>query len=58
MGMLEVFANLIHNHLSTNQSEAAYAQILSFYNIIEERYRDNKSYVRAKVLQVLMKLAE
>jgi condensin complex subunit 1 len=58
MGMLDVLGNLIHNCLSTNQSETAYSQILSFYNVIEERFRDNKSYVRAKVLQVLYRLGE
>jgi hypothetical protein len=58
MGMLELFANLIHGHLSTNSSETAYSQMMSFYNVLEERFRDNKSYVRSKLLQVLCKLAE
>ncbi|KAJ3216820.1 Condensin complex subunit [Dinochytrium kinnereticum] len=58
MSMLEVIANLVHNHLSTNNSETAFSQILSFFNILQERFRDNKSFVRSKLLQVLLKLAE
>ncbi|KAI9330289.1 non-SMC mitotic condensation complex subunit 1-domain-containing protein [Obelidium mucronatum] len=56
--MLEVFMNLIHLQLSTNPSEAAFSQMLSFYNILEERFADKNSFVRSKVLQVLLKLAE
>ncbi|KAJ3100089.1 Condensin complex subunit [Physocladia obscura] len=56
--MLEVFMNLIHRQLSTNPSEAAFSQMLSFYNILEERFADKNSFVRSKVLQVLFKLAD
>ncbi|ORY51018.1 ARM repeat-containing protein [Rhizoclosmatium globosum] len=56
--MLEVLMNLIHLQLSTNNSEAAFGQMISFYNIIEERFADKNSFVRSKVLQVLLKLAE
>ncbi|KAJ3027417.1 UNVERIFIED_CONTAM: Condensin complex subunit [Siphonaria sp. JEL0065] len=56
--MLEVFMNLIHLQLSTNPSEAAFSQMLSFYNILEERFADKNSFVRSKVLQVLLKLAD
>ncbi|KAJ3406921.1 Condensin complex subunit [Chytriomyces hyalinus] len=58
MAMLEVFANLIHNQLSTNASEAAFSQMISFFNILEERFADKSSYVRSKLLQILIKLAE
>ncbi|KAI8620435.1 non-SMC mitotic condensation complex subunit 1-domain-containing protein [Chytriomyces sp. MP71] len=58
VAMLEVIANLIHHQLSTNASEAAFSQMLSFYNILEERFADKSSYVRSKLLQILAKLAE
>ncbi|KAJ3344814.1 Condensin complex subunit [Entophlyctis luteolus] len=56
--MLEVFANIIHNQLSTNPSEAAFSQMMSFYGILEERFADKNKFVRSKLLQLLQKLAE
>jgi hypothetical protein len=58
IAMLEVFAALIHKILATNPSETAYSQMMSFFNILEERFRDSKAFVRSKLLQILAKLAE
>ncbi|KAJ3103470.1 Condensin complex subunit [Phlyctochytrium planicorne] len=58
MAMLDVIGNLIQNYLSTITSETAFSQMLSFFNILQERFRDNKSFVRSKLLQVLLKLTE
>ncbi|KAJ3196388.1 Condensin complex subunit [Irineochytrium annulatum] len=57
MAMIEVIGNIIYGHLAKTQSETAFGQLLSLYNILEERYRDIKSFVRSKLLQVLTKLA-
>ncbi|KAJ3304406.1 Condensin complex subunit [Blyttiomyces sp. JEL0837] len=33
-------------------------QMLKYYDVLEERFRDNKSYVRARLLQLISKLTE
>ncbi|KAI9354061.1 non-SMC mitotic condensation complex subunit 1-domain-containing protein [Zopfochytrium polystomum] len=58
ISMIEVFANLIHLTLSTNGSETSYAQMISIYNVLEERFRDSKAFVRSRLLQVLARLTE
>ncbi|KAJ8325723.1 condensin complex non-SMC subunit Cnd1 [Batrachochytrium dendrobatidis] len=56
--MIEVVGNLIHLHLVNDTSESAAKSLHSYYDILEERLRDVNYYVRAKVLQVIMKLSE
>ncbi|KAJ3146459.1 Condensin complex subunit [Geranomyces michiganensis] len=58
MGMIDVVGNLIHNHLAIENSETAALSLQSYYEIIQDRFRDVSSYVRVKVLQVLMRLTE
>ncbi|KAJ3010187.1 Condensin complex subunit [Thoreauomyces humboldtii] len=58
MGMIEVVGNLIHNFLAANNSESAAQSLHSYYEILQDRFRDVSSYVRVKVLQVLMRLTE
>ncbi|KAI8587881.1 non-SMC mitotic condensation complex subunit 1-domain-containing protein [Geranomyces variabilis] len=58
MGMMDVIGNLIHNLLAIENSETAALSLQSYYEIIQDRFRDVSSYVRVKVLQVLMRLTE
>ncbi|KAI8826762.1 non-SMC mitotic condensation complex subunit 1-domain-containing protein [Fimicolochytrium jonesii] len=58
MGMLEVIGHIIHNHLAMDSSESAAASLTSYYDVLQERFRDVSSYVRVKVLQVLLRLTE
>ncbi|KAI8917711.1 non-SMC mitotic condensation complex subunit 1-domain-containing protein [Powellomyces hirtus] len=58
MGMIEVVGNLIHNYLAAESTESAAQSLHSYYEILQDRFRDVSSYVRVKVLQVLMRLTE
>ncbi|KAJ3189764.1 Condensin complex subunit [Gaertneriomyces sp. JEL0708] len=58
MGMIEVIGNLIHMLLASDNSESAGKSLEAYYEIFQDRLRDVSSYVRVKVLQVLMKLTE
>ncbi|KAJ3299918.1 Condensin complex subunit, partial [Borealophlyctis nickersoniae] len=56
--MIEVIGNLIHNLLATDNSPSAATSMHAYYDILQERFRDVNSFVRVKLLQVLMKLTE
>ena len=56
--MLEVVANLITNIVSNEPAENSLSQITNFYDILQTRFLDVNSYVRSKVLQLLIRLAE
>ncbi len=56
--MMEVVANLIVSIVQGEQAENSLSQITSFYDILQTRFMDINSYVRSKVLQLLIKLAE
>ena len=56
--MLEVIGNLIHNILSVEMSDMTKNSLISYFDILIERLRDTNSFVRVKVLNVLLKLAE
>ncbi|KAJ3043566.1 Condensin complex subunit [Rhizophlyctis rosea] len=58
IALLEVIGNLIHNFLATDNSDSAAKSMHAYYDILQERFRDVNSFVRVKVLQVLMKLTE
>ncbi|KAJ3056052.1 Condensin complex subunit [Rhizophlyctis rosea] len=58
MSLIEAIGNLIHNFLAMDNSDSAAKSMHAYYDIIQERFRDVNSFVRVKVLQVLMKLTE
>jgi len=55
--MVEVIGNLVRHLLTQDGQEVARVQISGFFDILQERLRDVSSYVRSKVLQVLLVLA-
>lgn len=59
--MVEVIGNLIqyliHAKDDSTSSSTTIIQLKIFYDIIHERFRDVKAFVRVKLLQVLAKLA-
>lgn len=59
--MIEVLGNLIVFLIDAKESEADNTsnikiQIDIFYDMIEERFRDTKAFVRVKVLQTFGKM--
>jgi condensin complex subunit 1 len=56
--LVETIGNLIAHHLVAEETDSARRQVDSLLDILEERFRDVNSYVRAKVLQVFGFLCE
>ena len=56
--MMEVITLLIQHIFSVDKSDQAISQIDAFYDILEVRCHDVNSYVRSKVIQCWIKLAE
>lgn len=56
--IVEVIGNLIAYLSEVEQTEQVKNQIDGFFDILEERFMDNNSYVRTKVLQVACQLCD
>jgi hypothetical protein len=56
--LIEAIGNIIAHHLMFEEGDSAKKQMDHFFDILEERFRDINSYVRAKVLQVCGYLCE
>jgi condensin complex subunit 1 len=56
--MVEVLANLIHQHLAHDDSPAAARNLEQFYDIILQRFHDTSPFVRTRVLKVLGMLTQ
>ena len=56
--LVETIGNLIAHHLMFEETDSARRQMDGLLDILEERFRDVSSYVRAKVLQVVGYLCE
>lgn len=58
MGMMEVFMHLIQFLFNSESNQNTISQIEAYFEIFQLRIHDVNSYVRSKVLQCLIKLAE
>jgi condensin complex subunit 1 len=56
--MLEVVANLISSLIGSNSNDNSLNQIQNFHEILQIKFMDTSSYVRSKVLQMLICLEE
>ncbi|KAF9276148.1 Condensin complex subunit [Mortierella alpina] len=56
--IVEVIGNLITYLAEVEQTEQVKNQIDGFFDILEERFMDNSSYVRTKLLQVVAALCD
>jgi condensin complex subunit 1 len=57
-GLIEIVGMLIDQLSQLDFTENLQVQIDHFFDVIEERFRDNNSLVRSKLLQVVAKIAE
>jgi condensin complex subunit 1 len=59
MAMLEVLGFLIVDFVNSDElNDSQTQQLESYFDLLEERFRDTNSFVRSKLLQVLIRLCE
>ena len=51
--IIEILGSIIGGHLINDKTEGGVKQTLSFFAILEERFRDVNAFVRGRVLSVL-----